>query len=691
MLVDKGLDLPIRYLKGVGPKKLLLLQKLGINTVKDAVYYFPIHYEDRRNKKKIYEISIGDFVSIEGVIVQINEIKTKRGLTIIEAIISDKTGFIRAKWFNQNYLKRILKERIKIKIFGKVQLDYTGTSYEILNPEFEILEFSETEQDRKIVPVYRLTEGLSQKQIQLVINSALEYSFNYIEDFMPDNLLQKLNLPNLYEAIYKIHFPPDDSDINLLNEKKTPYHKRIAFDELFLLQLGILMLKNERLKEKGISIKGDGNLIDKLIKNLPFKLTKAQNRVINEILNDMEKTVPMNRLLQGDVGSGKTVVALIAMLRAVESGYQSALMAPTEILAEQHYFNLLSLLKGLKINIVIHTSSYNKYTNLISSGVANIVVGTHALIQEDVQFKNLGLVIIDEQHRFGVLQRSILKKKGLNPHTLVMTATPIPRTLALTVYGDLDYSIIDELPAGRKPVLTKVVEPKDKKIVYKMIEEEINSGGQVYVVYPLIEESEILDLKSATQGYEALQKIFPNYKIGLLHGRIPPKQREEIMNEFRKGNIQILVATTVIEVGVDVPNATLMIITHAERFGLAQLHQLRGRVGRGQRLSKCILIPYKMTEEAKLRLKAMVNSNDGFKIAEEDLNIRGPGEFFGTKQSGMPDLKSANLIKDKALLQIAREEAEILLKKDPYLQSFSSLKIRLEEFWKNKIETFSVA
>lgn len=687
----KGLQLSIQYLKGVGPKKSLLLQKLGINTVNDAIYYLPNHYEDRRNKKLIYEIRSGDYVNIQGKIVQVNEIISRNGLKILEAVVSDGTGFLRAKWFNQGYLKKILKSKAEIKLFGKIQLDFRGHSFEILNPDFEIVNKDITEKKTEILPIYNLTEGLSQKQLQGIIKSALEYSKIYLDDYLPEELIKKLKLPKLSEAIFNVHFPPADIDIKNLNERNTPYHKRIIFDELFLLNMGIILTKNSRLNEKGIPMSSSGNLINEFINNLPFKLTKAQKRVVDEILDDMRKPVPMNRLLQGDVGSGKTVVALIAMLAAVEAGYQAALMAPTEILAEQHFLNITSLLRDLKVKTVIHTSEYDNYAHTISSGTADIVIGTHALIQEYVKFKNLGLVIIDEQHRFGVMQRYLLKKKGINPDTLVMTATPIPRTLALTVYGDLDYSIIDELPSGRKPILTEVIDPNNKKIAYKMIEEEIKNGGQVYVVYPLIEESEVLDLKNATKGYEVLQKMFPQYSIGLIHGKMSAKQRDETMKAFRKGDIKILVATTVIEVGVDVPNASLMIITNAERFGLAQLHQLRGRVGRGRRHSKCILIPYKLTEEAKLRLNAMVNFNDGFKIAEEDLNIRGPGEIFGTKQSGMPDLKTANILKDKEILEIARKEAELILGENPYLKGLPLLKTKLEEFWKNKIDNFTVA
>ncbi len=686
-----GLNLPIQYLKGIGPKKAVLLQKLGIFTVKDALYYLPTQYEDRRNKKNIVEIRPNEAVSIEGKIFQINELKPRPNLSIIEVIISDGTGFIKAKWFNQTYLKKILKEKQKIKIFGKPQIDYWGTNLEILNPEYELLNGELNSSDISILPVYRLTEGLSQKQMISVIQSALEYGLPLLKDAIPEKIVNRLSLPSLEKALEYVHFPPTDMDVEILNKWKSPFHQRLIFDELFLLQLGILLIKQNRLAEKGISFSPTGRLLNVFFEKLPFNLTSAQKRVIKEILEDMKKTVPMNRLLQGDVGSGKTVVAVAAMLAAVECGYQAALMAPTEILAEQHYFNISSLLKELPLNVVIYTSTHNKHGNLLASGAADIIIGTHALIQEEVKFKKLGLIVIDEQHRFGVVQRATLKKKGLNPDTLVMTATPIPRTMALTVYGELDYSVLDELPAGRKPIITKIVNPENKKIVYRMIEEEVQAGGQVYVVYPLIEESEVMDLKSATQGYEALKKIFPKFNVGIVHGKMPAKERDEVMKEFRQGKIQILVATTVIEVGVDIPNATLMIITHAERFGLAQLHQLRGRVGRGSRPSKCILIPYRLTEEAKMRLSALVKYSDGFKIAEEDMKIRGPGEMFGVKQSGLMDLKVADFLRDREVLELARQEAEFLLREDPYLKHCPHLKDQLQDYWKDKVEIFLTA
>lgn len=687
---QRGLDLPVQYLKGIGPKRASLLERLNIRTVRDLLFYIPTHYEDRRTRRKIYELRDGEFAVVSGTVLQIREIKTRR-FPIIEAVITDKTGFLRLKWFNQTYVKRILKEREKVKVFGRVKFEFNA--FEIHNPEFEILNpQSENDESSEILPVYRLTEGVSKREFRNFIESALNYGLSFLDETIPESILRSVDLPPLKESILRLHFPNGDIDIELLNERRSPFHRRLVFEELFLLQLGILMLKRQRLNYQSPELRSDRVLVKKFIESLPFTLTNAQQRVLNEILSDLEKPTPMNRLLQGDVGSGKTVVALAAMVAAVESGYQAALMAPTEILAEQHFLNITNLLRGLNILAVIHTSTHNRYSNLIASGEAKIVVGTHALIQEDLRFKSLGLVIIDEQHRFGVLQRALLRKKGINPHTLVMTATPIPRTLALTVYGDLDYSVIDELPADRKPIKTEVISlegnAEGKRRVYRIIEEEIKAGGQVYVVYPLIEESESSDLKSATKGFEALQKIFPNFRVGLIHGKMPSKQRDEVMRDFRDGNIQILVATTVIEVGVDVPNATLMIITHAERFGLAQLHQLRGRVGRGNRQSRCILLLYRATEEAKLRLRAMVSTNDGFKIAEEDLKIRGPGEFFGTKQSGMPDLKFTDLVRDKEILQSAREQAEKLLLENPNFKNLAALRNALEQFWQGKIESF---
>jgi ATP-dependent DNA helicase RecG len=467
----------------------------------------------------------------------------------------------------------------------------------------------------------------------------------------------------------------------------------VSFDEFFMLELGLAVLKQGKLRERGITFNPDGKLLDKLLASLPFTLTTAQQRVFNEILSDMKSPYPAHRLIQGDVGSGKTVVALMAMLCAVECGYQAALMAPTEILARQHHLNVRDMAEGLGLKIALLTgSAKEKPTEEIASGGIDIVVGTHALIQEGVNFKNLGLAVIDEQHRFGVMQRAVLRKKALNPDILVMTATPIPRTLAMTLYGDLDCSVIDEMPPGRTPVKTMLFTESDKQKVYEIISEEVASGGRVYVVYPLIEESDKTPLRSAILGEEALKKRFPDLKVSLIHGRIKPAERETVMQEFKDGNIDILVSTTVIEVGVDVPEASLMLIVHAERFGLSQLHQLRGRVGRGSRRSGCLLLAYgPLGEEARRRLDVMTETGDGFRIAEEDLDIRGPGEFMGTRQSGIPGLRVANLVRDARLLEPARREAFSLIETDPELKGAPELREALEKFWHGKIELFKTA
>ena len=513
-----------------------------------------------------------------------------------------------------------------------------------------------------------------------------------VQDSIPQEIITRLNLPGLRESLANVHFPEAPVSIDMLNSGTSPYHQRLSFDELFTFQAGLAIIKKGELLEKGLAFLPDGRLSDRLRGVLPFSLTGAQERVLADILNDMKAHVPMNRLLQGDVGSGKTIVALLAMLAAVESGYQAALMAPTEILAEQHYLNIHTLVENLGLKIHLLTGSKkNKNIETISSGDADIVVGTHALIQEGVSFKNLGLIVIDEQHRFGVMQRATLRKKGTNPDALIMTATPIPRTLALTLYGDLDYSIIDELPPNRSPVITRQLSEKQKEHIYQLIEEHVKKGRQVYIVYPVIEESDKTNLKAAITGLEALRVKFPRFKIGLLHGRMKPVEREEVMREFKNGLLQILVSTTVIEVGVDVPNAALMVIIHAERFGLAQLHQLRGRVGRGEGRSHCILLHYGAAEDARRRLAVMVGTNDGFKIAEEDLAIRGPGEFFGTRQSGLPDLKVADIVRDARLLEAARKDAFGLIGKDPELQQYPELRRSIEDFWGRKLDLFKTA
>ncbi|MFZ6006041.1 MAG: ATP-dependent DNA helicase RecG [Nitrospirota bacterium] len=696
---------PVQYVKGVGPRRARLLDRLGIKTVRDALVYLPYRYEDRSSIKKIAHLRPEEINTVTGKILKADVIipnPRRPKLKIFELAVSDGSGLLRAKWFNQTYLKKIFKPGQEVVLYGTVKYNYWGTGFEIINPEYEILDENDNEPNPsaqgihtgRIAPIYRSTEGLSQKQLRNIMYSVLNSSVSAISDPIPSEIIKEYNLPDLQESISNVHFPSPTSSLDDLNRGTSPFHQRLAFDELFTLQLGLAAVKKGEVLEKGIAFSPDGRLINGLLNKLPFKLTGAQERVFKDILKDMQSSAPMNRLLQGDVGSGKTIVALMSMLAAVECGYQSALMAPTEILAEQHYINIHRLVEDLGLNIHLLTGSKkNKEVEVVASGDADIVIGTHALIQEGVSFKKLGIIVIDEQHRFGVMQRATLRKKGRRviPDTLIMTATPIPRTLALTLYGDLDYSVIDELPPNRSPIITKLFFEKNKNQIYSLIEEEARKGRQAYVVYPVIEESEKTDLKSAITGAEGLQKIFPHLKVNLIHGRMKPVEREEVMKEFKNGNIHILVSTTVIEVGVDVPNATLMVIIHSERFGLAQLHQLRGRVGRGSSQSYCILLSYGGSEDARKRLEVMVKTTDGFRIAEEDLNIRGPGEFFGTRQSGMPDLKVANLLRDAKILEMARKEAFSLIERDSTLTGYPQLRKSIEDFWGKRLEIFKTA
>ncbi len=687
-------DLSIQYIKGVGPYRAKLLQRVGISTVKDALYYLPYRYEDRSALKKINSLSYGQVETVIGTIISAKVIKTPgKNFRIFELTVNDGSALLRGKWFNQPFLKNTFTVGSSVVLCGTVRKNpYWGIGFEMDNPEYEIL----SERDNtsihvnRIVPVYRVTGGLSVRQMRSIMFQVVNTFRAEIIDRVPAAILERNTLTDLSSAIVQLHFPDAGTDADLLNRGASTFHKRLAFDELFLFELGLAILKKGSLAEKGIPFSPPGFILKTLIASLPFHLTGAQEKVFNEILNDMKSESPMNRLIQGDVGCGKTIVALMAMAVASENGYQSALMAPTEILAEQHYLNIYRQMQNLGLKTCLLTgSSTEKPLEQIASGEIDIVVGTHALIQEGVSFRNLGLAIIDEQHRFGVMQRALLKKKALNPDVLVMTATPIPRTLALTLFGDLDYSVINELPPGRRPVKTLLFHPDQKELVYRFISEEVKKGRQVYVVYPIIEESEKTDLRSALTGKKAFERVFSDLKIGLLHGRIETQEREQIMASFQQGEIDILVCTTVIEVGVDVPNASLMVIIHAERFGLSQLHQLRGRIGRGPYQSFCIMLAYApYGEEARRRLDIMVKSTDGFRIAEEDLNIRGPGEFFGTRQSGIPDLKIANIVRDVDLLCTARNEAFTMVDDNPDLTKHPLLKKSVETFWEGKIELF---
>lgn len=691
----------IQYIKGVGPRRAELFKRLGINTVEDALTHLPRRYEDRGNLKKISQIKYGEIETISGIVKAAGiNVTTRKRMKIFELVVGDGTGIITAKWFNQPYMKNVFKIGQKVILNGKVKMNnYYGYGAEIDNPEYEIIDDDSDVllHTGRIVPIYPETSGITSRQIRVIMKTILDTHQSQINDYLPSTILEQNKLMPLSAAFSEIHFPSAEKDIGLLNSGRSEMHRRLAFDEFFFLELGLALRKKDMEKEKRDALKINGELTKQLIDSLPFKLTSAQVRVIDEIKGDLTSPHPMNRLIQGDVGCGKTVVALSAMLMAIENSFQTAIMAPTEILAEQHYLNIKSLINKLSLKVILLTSSRKDKEDIkaVENGEANIVIGTHALIQDDIRFKKLSLAVIDEQHKFGVMQRGAIKKKGYNPDILIMTATPIPRTLAMSVYGDLDISVIDELPPGRTPIKTMKFYKSHRPEAFKLVKKEILQGRQCYVIYPLIEESEKVDLKAATEMAEHIKKdIFPEYNLGLLHGRIKTEEKEKIMKDFKEGRINILVSTTVIEVGIDVPNASVMLIEHAERFGLAQLHQLRGRVGRGQYQSYCLLMAeYPLSDDAKRRLDIMVKTNNGFDIAEEDLNIRGPGEFFGTRQSGLPELKNANILRDVKILEAARKEAFEFIKKDPLLSmpEHISLKTVLKQKWLEKLEMGAIS
>jgi ATP-dependent DNA helicase RecG len=697
------LDTPIQYCKGIGPKRAEMLRKLGISTVEDALEYLPWRYEDRGHLKKIGRLSYGSYETVAGEVVSAEIASTKRQrVKIFELLITDKSGMLVGSWFNQAFMQKMFKKGQKVILSGIVKSNpYKGGIPQIDNPDYEIMEGNESDNlihTGRTVPIYRTTAGLSVRYLRSMMKTVLDSVGSAVSELLPPELVSRYSLMPVPDAYFEAHFPTLEKDISVLNRGMSAAHRRLSFEELFVLELGLALRKRGVvIEKKGISFELRDRLEIELRKSLPFKLTNAQERVVAEIKKDMTAERPMNRLVQGDVGSGKTVVAMIASLLAVENAYQACIMAPTEILAEQHYRNMSAMAQPLGITVRSLTGSLKKKEKEtvladIESGAAQIVVGTHALIEAQVRFKRLGLAVIDEQHRFGVLQRSTLTSKGYEPDVLVMTATPIPRTLAITVYGDLDVSVIDEMPAGRSPVITRLYFESKRREAYEFLESELTKGHQVYVVYPLVEESEKSDLKAATEMAAHLQKdIFPRWKIGLLHGRMKGAEKESVMASFKAGVINILVSTTVIEVGVDVPNATVMVIEHPERFGLAQLHQLRGRVGRGVHQSHCILMgPRMFVQEAHDRLMSFSRTNDGFKIAEEDLRLRGPGEFFGTRQSGLPDLRAANIIRDADLLEKARKEAFALILRDPQLAQYPKLRELLKRKWQGKLGLINV-
>ena len=662
-------DTDVMYIKGVGPKIAYKLNKLGIYTAKDLMLYFPKKHIDYSSRTLIRDLKEGETTTVFGYITSVSAFNTRNNLSVVKVSVADESGKLDLSFFqaksNQFMLQRIKSQFPKnagIMISGKVKRNNYDNKLTFDKPNYSIMtgEFIEDKNSNlnlaRIVPVYTVCEDLSIKVLRRAIFNAIQLYKNEIENIVPDFIREKYGILDKKTAVEQIHFP---ESMELLEQSRFS----LIFEELFIIQLKLARIREENShSHSSIALKINTNgLVRQFINNLPFELTGGQKRAVNEILNDLNSDVPMARLLQGDVGSGKTVVAAIMLLAAVENGYQGAIMAPTEILAQQHYNNLIKWLTPMGLSVGLFLGSQGKklrekFRTDLRNGQMNIAVGTHALIQEGVDFNNLGAIVVDEQHRFGVKQRNVLKKKSQNPQMLTMTATPIPRTLALTVHGDLDLTIIDELPKGRKPIKTTLV--TSHRGVYELIQNEIEQGRQAYVVYPLIEESETLSAKAATIEAERLQnEVFPQYKVGLLHGKLKNDEKEQVMEDFKNKKYDILVSTTVVEVGVDVPNATVMLIENAERFGLSQLHQLRGRVGRSDLQSYCILYTASKSQETRERLNIMTQTNDGFVIAEKDLQLRGPGEFLGTRQSGLPDLIISDIVRDAKILEIARNEA----------------------------------
>ncbi|HTD24594.1 MAG TPA: ATP-dependent DNA helicase RecG [Terriglobales bacterium] len=687
------LTTPVQYLKGVGPRIADLLATKGIHVVEDLLYYLPFRYEDRLNPRGIAELREGEMASVIAEVRNSGLFRTKR-MPIFQMTAAQGRAGLTCIWFNGTYLKDRFKPGQTVALYGRVERSTFGRGgLQIIQPQFEVLadpdddaeaEAANSLEVGRIVPIYESAADrrLTSKWFRRIVRGALEQVVpdgsgeNSLPETLPPAIRSRMALLSRAEALWRVHWPEPEADFSALQAARTPAHRRMIFEELFFLELGLELKRKTMRAQPGIAFEVTENVRAALKKILPFHPTDAQKKVLKEIAENMQQPVPMRRLLQGDVGSGKTIIALQAAIIAIENGYQVALMAPTEILATQHYLSARRILEPAGYRIVLLTGSLEEERKRdtrrhIARGDVQLVIGTHALIEEKVEFAKLGLVIVDEQHRFGVLQRFKLMKKApenaaerndAEPDTLVMTATPIPRTLALTLYGDLDISILDELPPGRSAIVTRRVSDERSTEVWAFLRKQVAAGRQAYVVYPVIDESETLDVKAATKMYNELSKrILPDLRVGLLHGRLDADEKDAVMRRFQRGELDVLVATTVIEVGVDVPNANLMIVEHAERFGLSQLHQLRGRIGRGPAKSFCVLMTGgKVSEEGEQRLDAMVRTTNGFEIAELDLQLRGPGEFFGTRQAGMPSFRVANLLRDRDILEQAKSEAALV-------------------------------
>jgi ATP-dependent DNA helicase RecG len=687
---------PLTYVKGIGPARAAMLEAKGLVTVEDLLSYVPFRYEDRGNMKTVAQLAPGEMAT---VIAEVRAVKLsgfrRKSLGLFEARFSDASrATLAGKWFHGGYLANVFAEGMRVALYGKVEFDSYAGELTMMHPEFEILSGEDDGAESslhvgRVVPIYEAVAKLTTRVLRTFTHRILA-ELKPEEDCLPEHIRRQLKLPDRWTAIRDTHFPPPDSDLRLLNAFRSPAQFRLIFEEFFWLECGVALKRGKARTLPGIAFDLNAGVREKVKAMLPFKPTAAQKRVLAEIAGDMKEARPMNRLLQGDVGCGKTIVAAEAAVIAIENGYQVAVLAPTEILATQHGLYFKQILSKLGYVTLLLTGSFSsrektQLKKLVADGLAHVVIGTHALLEKDVEFHRLGLAIIDEQHRFGVLQRLGLVRKGLHPDVLVMTATPIPRTLAMTLYGDLDVSVIDELPPGRKPILTKHYTADGVEQAYSFLKSQIDEGRQAYVVYPVIEESETQAMKAAEKMYEHLSReVFPTLTVGLMHGRLSADEKEAAMQRFKEGRIQILVSTTVIEVGVDVPNATVMVVEQAERFGLAQLHQLRGRVGRGAAQSYCILVTEKMNDAARERIRTLVDSTDGFYISEMDLKLRGPGEFFGTKQAGLPSLRVANILRDTEILEIARREAVDFISRPPSEDALRRAVAYIRDHWQRR-------